>query len=264
MHNGKKVLITGASSGIGAATARRFAEEGADIAVNYFEDAEAAIETMDSVCSDVEAKGCKSLKIQADISKANEVREMFNQILSAWGTIDVLINNAGIQMEADSHTMEASDFDKVLDVNLRGTFLCSKQAIDHFLEKKKSGIILNNSSVHQIIPKPGYIGYSASKGGLANITRSLALEYADKGIRVNAVAPGAIITPINPWRNDKSAKKEVESHIPLGRAGQPEEIAAVFSFLASPDASYITGQTIYVDGGLTLFPDFREDWSSSQ
>lgn len=151
---------------------------------------------------------------------------------------------------------------RVLLVDLIGPYLCSREAIQHFLSRGSGGIILNNSSVHQQIPKPGFISYSLAKGAIDNLTRTLALEYADKNIRVNAVAPGAILTPINPWRDDPEARKQVEGHIPLGRAGQSEEIASVLAFLASDDASYITGQTIFVDGGLTLYPEFRTAWSS--
>ena len=140
--------------------------------------------------------------------------------------------------------------------------MCSREAIRHFLTRG-GGLILTTSSVHQEIPKPKYLSYSISKGGMANLTRSLALEYADRNIRVNAIGPGAILTPINDaWKDDPKARKGVEEHIPMGRAGRPEEIAAVFSFLASDDASYITGQTLFVCGGLSLFPEFRTTWSS--
>jgi glucose 1-dehydrogenase len=130
------------------------------------------------------------------------------------------------------------------------------------LQGNKPGVVLNNSSVHEIIPKPGFVSYSMSKGGLENLTKTLALEYADQKIRVNAIAPGAILTRINSWRKDPKKKTQVEDHIPMKRAGNPEEIASVFVFLASEQASYITGQTIFVDGGLTLFPSFQENWTS--
>lgn len=141
--------------------------------------------------------------------------------------------------------------------------MCARKAIQHFLEKDKRGVIINVSSVHQIIPKPRFVGYSVSKGGMQNLTRTLALEYASMGIRVNAVGPGAIITPINnTWVNDPEKRAEVEMHIPMGRAGRSEEIAETVAFLCSDLAGYITGQTIFVDGGLTLYPDFRTSWSS--
>lgn len=262
---GKNVLITGASSGIGEAAAIRFGEEGANVAINYYSDDEQAKEVEDTLqksCDLVSAAGCRSLLIKADISQLSEVTAMFQTVLDGFGSIDVVINNAGIQKQAPSHDAPLEDFVRVLLVDLIGPYLCSREAIQHFLSRDSGGIILNNSSVHQQIPKPGFISYSLAKGAIDNLTKTLALEYANKNIRVNAVAPGAILTPINPWRNDPEAKKQVESHIPVGRAGQSEEIASVFAFLASDDASYITGQTIFVDGGLTLYPEFRTAWSS--
>lgn len=261
----KNVLITGASSGIGEATVVRFGEEGANVAINYHgekSDAEKVAKSLKRSCDTIEKAGCKTLLIKADISKLNEVKKMFKKVLDSWGKIDILINNAGIQEQAPSHKMSLDDFMRVLAVDLIGPYYCSREAIKHFLSRKSGGIILNNSSVHQLIPKPEFIGYSLAKGAIDNLTRTLALEYANKNIRVNTVAPGAILTPINPWRKDPKARKEVESHIPMGRAGESEEIAGVFAFLASDDASYITGQTIFVDGGLTLYPEFKTAWSS--
>ncbi len=262
---GKNVLITGSATGIGEATAIRFAEEGANVAINYRSSKEEAEETQKAVkrsCSVLDKAGCKRLLIQADISKYDDVKKMFEQILKEWKKLDIVINNAGIQKKAPSHEVSIDDFLKVINTDLIGTYYCCREAITHFLSRNDEGIILNNSSVHEVIPKPEYISYSIAKGGLGNLTKTLALEYADKKIRVNAVGPGAILTPINPWKNDIKKKEQIESHIPMGRAGNPEEIASVFAFLASDDASYITGQTIYVDGGLTLYPAFKDNWSS--
>jgi len=262
---GKNVLITGASSGIGEATAVRFGEEGANVAINYYSGEERAKKVEESFrksCSIIEKSGCQSLLIQADVSKLSEVKKMFKKVIDSWGRIDIMINNAGVQKKAPSHEMSLQDFMQVISIDLVGPYYCCREAIKHFLSRKGGGIILNNSSVHQLIPKPEFISYSLAKGSIDNLTRTLALEYADKDIRVNTVAPGAILTPINPWRKDPKKRKEVENHIPMGRAGASEEIASVFAFLASDDASYITGQTIFVDGGLTLYPEFKTAWAS--
>jgi glucose 1-dehydrogenase len=266
--DGKNVLVTGASSGIGQAIAVRFAEEGANVAINFRNGAEQAEITRTMVRDAYAANGRperRELVVQADVSNEEQVRGMFSQVMNEFGRLDVLINNAGIQKVAASQDIELMDFDRVLNVNVRGPFLCSREAIRHFLSRPGGGVILNNSSVHETIPKPKYLPYSVSKGGLENMTRTLALEYAGRGIRVNAVGPGAVVTPINrAWIDDPKARGEVESHIPTGRAACPEEIASVFAFLASGDASYITGQTLYECGGLTLYPEFRTAWSSGE
>jgi glucose 1-dehydrogenase len=265
---GKVALITGASTGIGKAIAVRFAQEGASVAINYRNNPDEAAATEVLVleaCLAAHNKECSDIIIQADISKEDQVKEMFRQTVERFGRVDILVNNAGIQKPSPSHEVELMDFDRVLDVNLRGAFLCSREAIRHFLQREGGGVILNNSSVHEIIPKPKYLPYSISKGGMENLTKSLALEYAGQGIRVNAVGPGAVVTPINKaWIDNPKAKADVEAHIPMGRAAQAEEIAAVFAFLASDDASYITGQTIFACGGLTLYPEFRVAWSSGE
>jgi glucose 1-dehydrogenase len=264
---GKNVLVTGAGSGIGRAIAIRFAREGANVAINYRSKPEAAMETLrlaEAVTPNRNGHTPGHCLAPADISKEDEVLRMFEETAARFGRLHVLVNNAGVQKPAASHEVELDDFERVLGTNLRGVFLCARSAIRHFLEKG-GGVILNNSSVHEIIPKPKYLPYSVSKGGVENLTKSLALEYAGSGIRVNAVGPGAVVTPINAaWAGDEKARAEVESHIPMGRAADPDEIAAVFAFLASDDASYITGQTIFACGGLTLYPEFRRAWSSGE
>jgi glucose 1-dehydrogenase len=263
---GKNVLVTGASSGIGQAIAVRFAAEGANVAINFRSKPEQAEQTRAMARTARNgSQGSRDILIQADVSDEADVRRMFDEAIGEFGSLDVLINNAGIQKPCPSHEIDSVDFDRVLAVNLRGPFLCARQAIRHFLERGKPGVILNNSSVHESIPKPKYLSYSISKGGLENLTRTLALEYAASGIRVNSVGPGAVVTPINKaWIDNPKARGEVESHIPMGMAASPDQIASVFAFLASDEASYITGQTIYACGGLTLYPEFRVAWSSGE
>ena len=263
---GKNVLVTGGTSGIGQAMAVRFAEHGANVAINYLRQPDEAAETeqqVQSCIAKVQQEGVHDALVGADVSEEDEVVRMFEQAIAALGSVDVLINNAGIQISRPSHELAAEDFDHVLAVNLRGAFVCAREAIKHFLASGKPGCIVNISSVHQQIPKPGFLGYAVSKGGMQNLTTTLALEYAGSDIRVNAIGPGATLTPINrAWVDDPAKAAQVTSHIPMTRAGTADEMAGVAAFLASDDAAYITGQTIYVDGGLTLYADFREPWSS--
>jgi glucose 1-dehydrogenase len=263
---GKNVLVTGGTSGIGQAIAVRFAEYGANVAINYRRSPDEAVETEEQVqacAAKVRQEGVRDVLVQGDVSREDDVVAMLADTVERLGGIDVLINNAGIQISRPSEELSADDFDRVLAVNLRGAFLCAREAIRSFLATETPGVIVNISSVHQLIPKPSYLGYSVSKGGMLNLTRTLALEYAGRGIRVNAIGPGATVTPINrAWVDDPVKREMVTSHIPMPRAGDADEMAGVACFLASDDAAYITGQTIFVDGGLTLFADFREPWSS--
>jgi glucose 1-dehydrogenase len=263
---GKNVLVTGGSSGIGQAIAVRFAEYGANVAINYLRQPEEAHDTEEQVhacVSRVRQEGVRDVLVGGDVSNEDDVVRMVAEAAEGLGGLDVLVNNAGIQISRPSDQLSSADFDKVIAVNLRGAFLCAREAIRHFLAEGKPGSIINISSVHQIIPKPDYLGYSASKGGMQNLTRTLALEYAGRGIRVNGIGPGATVTPINrAWIDDPEKRAQVEEHIPMRRAGTADEMGAVAAFLASDDAGYITGQTIFVDGGLTLFPSFATPWSS--
>ena len=262
----KNVLITGGTAGIGQAIAVRFAREGANVAINYLKDPGEAEETEAQVqecIHKVGQQGVKHALVRADVSSEKQVEAMFEDAVKKLGDIHILINNAGIQVNKPSEQVTGEDLDRVLDVNLKGAFYCSRAAIRHFLDKDIHGVIINISSVHQKIPKPGFIGYSMSKGGMRNLTQTLALEYADRKIRVNGIGPGATITPMNKsWVEEPEKHKQVISHIPMGRAGTADEMGAVATFLASDDASYITGQTLYVDGGLTLYPGFKTAWSS--
>jgi len=202
--------------------------------------------------------------VKGDVSDRAAVDAMFEEVLDTWKRLDILVNVAGVlQSEVPSERLTDEEYQRVIGVNLTGTLLCAQGALRHFLTRAGGGVILNCSSVHQIIPKPGFVAYSISKGGLDNLTRTLALEYAERGIRVNAVGPGAIRTQMNDaWMHDPKRRREVEAHIPMGRSAAPEEMAAVFAFLASDDAGYITGQTIMACGGLSLYGEFRTNWVS--
>ena len=267
---GKNALVTGGSSGIGQAIALRLGQEGVNVAINYVGRIDGACETksaiergLESCMASMQSNGTKPIVVEADVSNEEHVSRMFDEIMSTYGGIDILINNAGIQIAGDTEQLSVEDFDRVIGVNLRGSFLCARQAIRQMLDHGRPGSIVNVSSVHQIIPKPRFLGYSVSKGGMQNLTRTLALEYAARGIRVNAVAPGATLTPINrSWADDPIKRELVTQHIPMRRPAESEEMAAATAFLCSDEAAYVTGQTLFVDGGLTLYADFESTWSS--
>ena len=263
---GQYALVTGASQGIGRAVAIRLAQEGANVAINFAGLPAGAEETLACVRAASAERGyddSNHFVVHADIGIEADIVQMFETVLARWPRLDCLVNNAGFQKESPSEALDVETYRRILDVNLTGAVLCAQKALAHFVARGGGGNIINCSSVHQFIPKPGYLAYSISKGAMANLTRTLALEFASRGIRVNAVGPGAIDTPMNAaWTNDQAKRAIVEGHIPLGRVGTPEEIAGVFAFLASEEASYITGQTIYVCGGLTLFGEFRHNWAS--
>jgi glucose 1-dehydrogenase len=258
-HDGKRIFVTGAAQGIGFAIAQRFLDEGARVIMGDVHHAD----VLDEISRSLSDKYAGRVFVTPlDVANERSVIEAFDNSRKFLGGLDILVNNAGINHQCPSHLFSMDDFERILSVNLRGPFLCSREAIKIFLGQG-AGLILNNSSNHEIIPKPEFLAYAMSKGALGNLTRTLALEYADRGIRVNAVAPGATLTPLNDsWAGDPRKRAQVESHIPLGRACSPYEVAGVFSFLASDDALYITGQTIYADGGLTLYADFQKNWSS--
>jgi glucose 1-dehydrogenase len=269
---GKTVIVTGGSSGIGQAIAVRLGHEGVNVAVNYVGPPEGAFATTESIerglhaCVD-EVNACpmpsRAVVVEADVSDEGAVERMFKEVRAEFGSVDFLVNNAGIQIAKESDKLDAAAFDRVLAVNLRGAFLCAREQVRGLLADGHRGAILNISSVHQLIPKPKFLGYSVSKGGMQNLTRTLALEFAGRGIRVNGIGPGATVTPINrAWIDDPEKREMVTAHIPMSRPGDAEEMAAVAAFLLSDEAAYVTGQTIFVDGGLTLYADFRGTWSS--
>ncbi|MFT0892513.1 SDR family NAD(P)-dependent oxidoreductase [Pseudochelatococcus sp. G4_1912] len=263
---GRTALITGASRGIGRGVALRFAREGATVAINDRDggaDAEATLADLHAATRESGFAPCDHRLIMADIASPEAVPAMIDAAVAELGRLDILVNNAGIQYEEPSESFDDARFARVLEVNLIGAARASRGAIAHFLSREGGGVIINTSSVHALIPKPGYLSYSLSKAGITNLTRTLALEFAGRGIRVNAVGPGAVITDINAaWKDNPKERAMVESHIPLGYAAEVDDISPVFAFLASDDARYITGQTLYACGGLTLFGEFRENWSS--
>jgi glucose 1-dehydrogenase len=250
---GKVALVTGGSSGIGWSTAVRLGQEGAAVGVNYHSDKDGA----EKARQKIEEAGGRAVVIQGDVYKEADAKRMVREVVEAFGRLDVLVNNAGIENERPFLQMSLEDWEKVIGVNLTGAFLMSRETMKVMIENQ-GGVVINMSSVHQRIPWPHFAHYAATKGGLKMFTETLALEFAKRRIRVNAVAPGAIATPINQEKlKDPEQRAAVEKLIPWGRWGEPEEVAACVAFLASDEASYVTGATLFVDGGMALYPSFE-------
>ena len=257
---GQTALVTGASSGIGAGVARALAAAGAAVAVNYV----AGPAMAEAVVADIERAGGTAMIVQADVSQEGQVQAMFGAVLGAWGGLDILVSNAGIQKDAAITEMTLAQWNAVIGVNLTGTFLCAREAARAMIRRgirpavsRAAGKIVCISSVHEVIPWAGHVNYAASKGGMKLFMQSLAQELAPHRIRVNSIAPGAIQTPINraAWETP-AALASLLALIPYGRIGQPEDIGRAVAWLASDDADYVHGQTIFVDGGMTLYPEF--------
>lgn len=250
---GKRALVTGGNSGIGAAIALALADAGSKVAINYVAHPEVADELMRAI----QQKQGEAISIRADVSDPSAVAQMFRQIDAAWGGIDVLINNAGIDGEhALGWETDIAAWRKVIEVNLFGAFYCAREAVKRMV-RQKSGVVLSTSSVHEEIAWSGYSAYTASKAAVSMLTKTLAQEAAPHGVRVLAVGPGAIKTPINRsvW-SDPQSLQDLLGKIPLHRIGEPEEIARMVVVLVSDVASYVTGRTIFVDGGMTDYPGF--------
>lgn len=242
----KIVLVTGAGRGIGASIARRFASEGAEVIVNYSGNDEAAQKTVDEIT----ATGGQSQKYKCNVNDSESVKVMIDEIIKEFGRIDILVNNAGITKDGLMLRMTDEDFDRVIDVNLKGTFNCTKY-VSKYMLKQKSGKIINISSVVGLSGNAGQVNYSASKAGIIGITKSAAKELSSRGITVNAVAPGYVDTDMTKVLSD-NIRNEILKNIPLQRMGNVEDISNCVAFLASEDASYITGQVISVDGGMHI------------
>ncbi|MEH0549003.1 SDR family oxidoreductase [Streptomyces sp. B21-105] len=257
---GQKALVTGANSGIGLATAVALGRAGADVVVNYVSGREEA----DKVVEEITSFGVRAAAYRADVSDEDQVVDMTNRMVEEFGTIDILVANAGMQQDAAFTEMTLAQWHKVLDVNLTGQFLCAREATKEFLRRgvvpevsRAAGKIICMSSVHQVIPWAGHVNYAASKGGVQMMMETLAQELAPKKIRVNAVAPGAVRTPINrsAW-DTPEAREDLLRLIPYDRVGDPEDIAHAVVGLASDLMDYVVGTTLFVDGGMTLFPGF--------
>ena len=252
--SGRKAIVTGGSSGIGQATAERLGREGASVCVNYYSDKERA--AADAVVRAIEQGGSRATGIQADVANEEDVHRMVTQAARELGGLDLLVNNAGIEKQVPLLEMPLAEWNAVIGTNLTGAFLCLREA-GNVMAENGGGVIVNISSVHEFIPWPGFAHYCASKGALKMLMGTAARELAARQIRVVNVAPGAIVTPINKFvLDDPEAKHAVEEEIPLGRMGNPNEIAAAVAWLASSEASYLTGTTVVVDGGMSLYPRF--------
>lgn len=257
---GQSALVTGANSGIGRVIALALGRAGADVAVNYLTDPDAA----SSVVDELRRAGRRAVAIKADVSREEEVDAMFERAIAEFGTLHVTVCNAGLQRDAPFHRMTLAQWDTVIGVNLTGQFLCARAAVREYLRRgvveavsAAAGKIIHISSVHEVIPWAGHANYAASKGGVAMLMKSLAQEVAPARIRVNAIAPGAIRTPINaPAWSTPEAYEDLMKLVPYQRIGEPEDVARAAVWLASDASDYVTGTSLFVDGGMTLFPGF--------
>jgi glucose 1-dehydrogenase len=258
---GQRAVVTGANSGIGEGVAKALAEAGAKVAVNYV----AGPEQAERVVQEIRAGGNQAMAIRADVSQEAQVEAMFEQVIAEWGSVDIVVNNAGLQRDAPLHQMSLRDWQLVIDVNLTGQFLCARAGVREFLRRGvvpelsvAAGKIICMSSVHDVIPWAGHANYAASKGGVSMLMKTMAQELAQYRIRVNAVSPGAIKTPINrdAWETPEAEAKLLRL-IPHGRVGETHDIAQATVWLASDLSDYVNGATLYVDGGMTLYPEFR-------
>jgi glucose 1-dehydrogenase len=257
-------IITGASSGIGAECAKQFAYSGASVVINY--PRASSKDKTDAIVNEIISNGGIAISYQCDVSKEDEVIKMFADVTAQFGTVDILVNNAGLQKDAKLTEMSLDDWNMVISINLTGQFLCAREAIKEFLRRgdngksKSIGKIICMSSVHEKIPWAGHANYAASKGGIMMLMKTMAQEFAPKKIRVNSIAPGAIETPINhnAW-DTKTHLDDLLKLIPQKRVGMPDDVAKAAIWLASDDSDYVNGTTLFVDGGMTLYPGFEDN-----
>lgn len=259
--NNQTAIVTGGSSGLGKAIALLYGKNGANVVVNYYSDEEEANE----IVTEIEKSGGKAIAVQANVGKEEDVKNLFRKTIDTFGSLDILVANSGRQDDAPLSKMTLEAWEKILNINLTGQFLCAREAIKQFREQGDRGVsrsigkIICMSSVHEVIPWAGHANYAASKGGVSMLMKTLAQEVAAEKIRVNSIAPGAIKTPINEDVTSGPKAKELLTLIPYNRIGEPEDVANVALFLASDMADYITGATLFVDGGMTLYPGFEDN-----
>lgn len=262
---GQVAIITGASSGIGAGVAKSLALAGATVVINY--PSENSKDAANAILSDITSEGGTGIIAQCDVTQEDQVTKLFADVVAQYGTVDILINNAGLQRDAKFHEMTLDQWNTVIGVNLTGQFLCAREAIREFLRRgprpevsAATGKIICMSSVHELIPWGGHVNYATSKGGVKMLMQSLAQEYGDRRIRVNSICPGAIQTPINKsaWETPQ-ALNSLMTLIPYNRIGQPADIGNLAVFLASDQSDYITGASIFIDGGMTVFEGFADN-----
>lgn len=251
----KVAVVTGGSKGLGTAMSERFGQEKMKVVVNYFRDQEGGEKAAQAVIDN----GGEAIAVKADVSTEAGVELLLNTAIENYGGVDIWVNNAGMEIKADSDSETLSDWEKVISVNLTGVFLGSKTALAYFRKNNRKGNIINISSVHEQIPWPTFASYAASKGGVKLYTQTIAMEYAKDNIRVNAIGPGAINTPINAKKfADPVQYQQTVNMVPMDRIGRPDEVAAAAAWLASDQSSYVTGITLFVDGGMTLYPAFKD------
>ncbi|MDD1963918.1 glucose 1-dehydrogenase [Pseudomonas putida] len=259
---GQVALVTGASSGLGAAAAKGLADSGAAVVVNFHSQAAPAEKLVD----EIRAAGGQAIAVGADVSKEEEVEQLFEKTIEAFGRLDILLANSGLQQDAAIDQMTLEQWNTVINVNLTGQFLCARAALRRFATQeirpdisRALGKIIHMSSVHQVIPWAGHVNYAASKGGVDLLMRSIAQEVGERRIRVNSIAPGAIRTAINTKATSGDAESKLLKLIPYGRVGEPEDVANAVVWLASDASDYIHGATLFIDGGMSLYPGFRDN-----